>query len=293
MEGDTIIGVPFESPHPLQSLLPELQAGASVDDEDLSQRLFKIRNADSSGRRSSASVLIQRRYASRGYLTAELPEQATPQRITLVASDKEVIIGTITIGFDSQAGLNVDETFADEVTLLRQEQRQICEFTKLAVDSVSRSKRVLASLFHVAYIYARRLMDYDCLLIEVNPRHVRFYQAMLGFRVLSEQRLNPRVNAPAVLMCLDFDYVQEQIAELGGQPQLSLEKRSLYPFFLSIAEEANIVGRLTRAHQDMESLRAAPTAEAYPDLEGDTVTGDFIENAPEPAARPSPLARSA
>lgn len=277
MQGDTIIGVTFESPHKLQSLLPELlQSEAAGNGVEISQRLFKIRNADSSGRRSSASVLIQRRYASRGYIASDLPEEAEPQRITLVASDAEVIIGTITIGFDSPAGLNVDETFGPETDALRAERRNICEFTKLAVDNVSKSKRVLASLFHVAYIYAHRLMGFDSLLIEVNPRHVRFYEAMLGFKVLTGQRQNPRVNAPAVLMCLDFGYVQEQIANLGGRPELSLEVRSLYPYFLSIGEEANIVGRLSRAHQDIESLRAAASKDDYPDLEGDTVTGEFL-----------------
>ncbi|MCV2364584.1 long-chain N-acyl amino acid synthase [Paucibacter sp. DJ1R-11] len=267
----------FESPHKLQSLLPELlQSEAVGKGLEINQRLFKIRNADSSGRRSSASVLIQRRYASRGYIASDLPEEAEPQRITLMASDAEVIIGTITIGFDSPAGLNVDETFGPETDALRAERRNICEFTKLAVDNVSKSKRVLASLFHVAYIYAHRLMGFDSLLIEVNPRHVRFYEAMLGFKVLTGQRQNPRVNAPAVLMCLDFSYVQEQIATLGGQPEKSLEVRSLYPYFLSIAEEANIVGRLSRAHQDIESLRAATSKDDYPDLEGDTVTGEFL-----------------
>ena len=36
-------------------------------------------------------------------------------------------------------------------------------------------------LFHIAYIFARRMHDRTDLLIEVNPRHVRFYERMLGF----------------------------------------------------------------------------------------------------------------
>src|SRR5436190_455773 len=81
--------------------------------------------------------------------------------------------------------------------------RRVCEFTKLAMDSVVRSKRVLAALFHVSYIYGHLLMRYDNLLIEVNPRHVRYYERMLGFRALGEPRQNLRVGAPAVLMSLD------------------------------------------------------------------------------------------
>jgi hypothetical protein len=258
LASDTIIGVPLD-PHPnLRSLLqgeaqPEdLQAG------ETSRRLFKIRSADSQGRRSSASILINRMYARRGYLSAGLPEEQLPTRITLVASEHDITIGTITIGFDSPAGLHVDDPFAEETRALRHAGRRICEFTTLAMDSVVRSKRVLASLFHVAYIYAHRMMGFDSLLIEVNPRHVRYYERMLGFAVVGTERLNLRVNAPAVLMCLDFAHAHDQIARFGGKPEAMQHDRSLYPYFFSVAEEASIVGRLKRTQPDAAySHRAA------------------------------------
>jgi hypothetical protein len=112
------------------------------------------------------------------------------------------------------------------------------------MDSVLGSKRVLASLFHVAYIYAYRVKGFDCLLIEVNPRHVKYYEKILGFKVLGAERMNLRVNAPAVLLCLDFSHTEEQIAKFGGQPLMSSTERSLYPYSFSVDEEAGIVGRL-------------------------------------------------
>ena len=165
-------------------------------------------------------------------------------RITLIAEDHNDTIGTMSIGFDRPEGLFVDDLFPAEVEALRREGRRICEFTKLAVDGVVRSKRVLASLFHVAYIYAHRLKGFDCLLIEVNPRHVRYYEKMLGFKTIGPERLNRRVNAPAVLLCLDFAHAHAQIERFGGQPELGSVERSLYPYFFSIKEEAGIVGRL-------------------------------------------------
>ena len=250
LAGDTIIGVPFDSHPLLQSLLQN----PSEDDEwtrgETSRRAFKIRSADSSGQRSSASILIDRMYATRGYLTSPLPSEQLPTRITLVASEHDATIGTITIGFDSPAGLHVDDPFAEETRDLRAEGRKICEFTKLAIDSVVRSKRVLASLFHVAYIYAHRMMGFDSLLIEVNPRHVRYYERMLGFNVFGQKRLNRRVNAPAVLLCLDFAHAADCISRFGGRPEFSADERSLYPFFFSVTEEANIVGRLMRTQPD-------------------------------------------
>ena len=249
-EADTIIGVPFEPHAPMRSLLLDQTDSDDLPGDDISRRLFKIRSADSSGQRSSASILIDRMYARRGYLSTPLPQTQLPTRITLVASEHDDTIGTITVGFDSPAGLYVDDLFALETGALREAGRTLCEFTKLAMDSVVRSRRVLASLFHVAYMYAHRMMGIDSLLIEVNPRHVRYYQRMLGFEVLGPKRLNRRVNAPAVLLCLDFEHARDQIERFGGKPEYSLVERSLYPDFFSIPEEASIVGRLSLTQPD-------------------------------------------
>ena len=249
MASDTIIGVPLEPQPHLTSLL---QGGLEPEAESAGEtaRLFKIRSADSLGQRSSASILINRMYAARGYRTTPLSAEPLPTRITLVASEHDATIGTITIGFDSPTGLHVDDPFAAETRALRAAGRRLCEFTTLAMDSVVRSKRVLAAMFHVAYIFAHRMMGFDSLLIEVNPRHVRYYERMLGFKVVGPQRMNYRVNAPAVLMCLDFAHAHDQIERFGGQPMRADHNRSLYPYFLSVADEAGIVGRLKRTQPD-------------------------------------------
>ncbi len=265
LPGDTIIGVPFDAHPPLRSLIqnPSDSDWGLLGDET-SQRLFKIRSADSSGRRSSASILINRMYATRGYEVTPLPDEQLPTRITLVASEHEVTIGTITIGFDSPEGLHADDPFAAETDALRDAGHHLCEFTKLAIDRVVRSKRVLASLFHVAYIYAHRMMGFDDLLIEVNPRHVRYYEEMLGFTVLGQSRLNRRVNAPAVLMRLEFSHAHAEIERVGGGLQVPERERSLYPYFFSIAEEASIVGRLLRTQPDAAYVPAPPSAHRPP-----------------------------
>jgi hypothetical protein len=241
--GETIIGVPFETPNDLRSMLLDPEAANDLPDCAKNLRLFKIRAADNHGHRSAASILINKMYASRGYTTSGLPIQ-DPHRITLMACEHDETVGTITVGFDSALGLNVDDLFQKEIDDLRDSGRRVCEFTKLAMDHVVKSKRVLASLFHVAYIYAHRLKGYDDLLIEVNPRHVRYYERMLGFVVKGPERLNKRVNAPAVLMALDFTHAQDQIGIFGGKPHLGSAERSLYPHFFSVGEEAGIVGRL-------------------------------------------------
>ena len=244
--GNTIIGVPFESEHPLRSLIVDQGEVSGFDEQDVGRRLFKIRAADSHGHRSSASILINRMYATRGYQSTPLPSETAPDRITLTASDEDQLIGTLSIGFDSPIGLLCDELYLDEINALRDAGMRVCEFTKLAMDNVAQSKRVLASLFHVAYIYAHRMKGTHCLVIEVNPRHVRYYERMLGFRACGPQRMNRRVSAPAVLMALDFSHASNQIGRFGGRAESPEATRSLYPYFFSVAEEAGIVGRLRR-----------------------------------------------
>ena len=214
---DTIIGADFEPARRTgsgsggQRSQPVNQSSAG------SERQFKIRAARTPGQRRSASTLINLRYAWRGYSTKPLPHDPAPGRITLVAAEQDETIGTMTVGFDGTDGLMVEELFPSEVHSLRAGGHRVCEFTKLAIDGAAQSKRVLATLFHVAYLYAYRVMGFDCLLIEVNPRHVNYYSRILGFTVLASSRMNLRVNAPAVLMCLDFAHTEEQIArfEIG------------------------------------------------------------------------------
>ena len=65
-------------------------------------------------------------------------------------------------------------------------------------------------------------------------------------------RMNARVNAPAVLLCLKFAHTEQQIGKFGGQPKMSVTERSLYPYSFSVAEEAGIVGRLKNSGQVAE-----------------------------------------
>ena len=262
MDIDTLIAAAFKplaSPSSHQSSV-DAAAPAGLSHQDCASRRFQIRSAHSSRQRHSASALIGRMYAGRGYRSTGLPEEAAPHRITLTATEDDNTIGTITVGFDSPAGLCVDELFAAETAALRKAGRRLCEFTKLAMDALVQSKRVLASLFHVAYVCAHRLMDCDDLLVEVNPRHVRFYQRMLGFEVCGPQRMNPRVDAPAVLMRLRLTHAREQIDRHGGIDEAAAAaERSLYPHFFSSDQEASIFGRLRQRHQ-----RHEPSVQPFP-----------------------------
>ena len=116
---------------------------------------------------------------------------------------------------------------------------------------LGRSPRLFASIFHVACIYAHRIKLLQNILIQVNPRHVRYYEAMLGFKVIGAERHNLRVNAPAVLLSLDLCSAEEQINNFGSRPELSGTERSAYPCFFSANDEAGITTRLHGADEDI------------------------------------------
>jgi len=235
----------------MQSLLAEIPARVELPLDPGAGRCFMIRAAESMRERRSASSLIERMYATRGYQCATLPVYEPPHLKTFLASEHAHPIGTLTIGTDSPEGLLADSLFPDEVGQFRASGLKICEFTKLAMDRRARSPRLLAALFHVAYIYAHRIKKLDFLLIEVNPRHVAYYQTMLGFKVIGPERHNPRVDAPAVLLSLDLRHAEAQIRLFGGRPELAATERSAYPHFFPHKDEAGIVHRLHQADEDV------------------------------------------
>ncbi|MCP5271904.1 MAG: long-chain N-acyl amino acid synthase [Burkholderiaceae bacterium] len=205
---------------------------------------FKIKAAEQESRRSLIGGLLRSRYAWRGYQSVSLAASQTLDRFTLVALDDEQPLGTITVAFDMGKALGADDAFRTELNELRAAGVKLCEFTKLAVDPTTATKRVLAALFHVAYIVAHRVRGFDQLVIEVNPRHQRYYERMLGMTQLGPERMNRAVNAPAILLTTPFDHIREQIAIYGGQPERTSEVRTLYPFAFSADQEANVVRRL-------------------------------------------------
>lgn len=244
---DTIVDV-YENQGELQARLPEKTVDANPYEHlrrfsDTPGR-FRIRLASDEGQRSLASYLVTRRYGWRGYKVG--PARPTPNRITLIASDDSHALATISVGFETSTGLLVEKLYPEEVAALRSSGARLCEFTRLALEPGQRSREVLAMLFHIAYIYARRIHRRTDLLIEVNPRHVRFYETALGFRQLGPERICPRVNAPAVLLRLELAHCEAELAALGGHRRMARRIRSLYPLGFSPEEEAGIFRRLSK-----------------------------------------------
>lgn len=228
----------------LASLSVDMPEPGSTRELVKERKEFRIRLANTQDRRESASILINKMYSWRGYENGSTLD-ADPNRITLLASgnDNEAI-GTLSVGLDSPMGLFADEMYHEELDTLRSQGRRLCEYNRLAIDPKIKSKRIIASLFHIAYLYPYGIFGHTDGVIEVNPRHVKFYERMLGFTQIGPERTCPRVNAPAVLLRTDFSFVAHKVAEVGGLMEQADGEKSLYPYFFTQTDEAGILGRL-------------------------------------------------
>jgi hypothetical protein len=221
-----------------------IDLGAALADPGPATGEFKIRVAGSPKARREASTLVHKRYGGRGYLTSATLISA--HSCTFSAYDEGRLSGTVSLRLDSDEGLAADALYGDETRALRAQGHRICEFTRLAVDTTHVSYPVLAALFHTVFLFAQKLRGFDYAVIEVNPRHVGYYQRALGFHVIGGRRHNERVNAPAVLMGVPFAEIAARLERHAGKRKSGALARNLYEYGFSKAEAEGILGRLRK-----------------------------------------------
>ena len=234
------IGSPVLHSAQSATTLPRARLAAGVFDTAVDIEL-----ADTTDRRDSACSLINRRYAWRGYGSQHtLPAHLASA--TFTASDNYQILGTVTLVVDSDAGLAADKIFADELNSFRAiAGRKICELSRLAFETGLPSKPLLAALFHIVFIYGYHHHRCTDLFIEVNPRHRRFYEAMLGFKAIGTPRTNHSVGAPSQLMRLEISSIQHRIDAAACDLSSDAVPRSLYSLFFSREDALEMADELT------------------------------------------------
>jgi len=227
---------------------PSIQAREpeKVRERVLEHGNYSVRVVKSPLQLRKASMLIERMYSWRGYHTETAAAlERNPNRIMLEASGGSYLFGTLTLGIDSEEGLLADALYESEINAFRRVGHRVCELSRFAVDPQYSSKQMLASLFQLAYLYARFDYGVTDAFIEVNPRHAAFYKRMLGFCQMGKTRTCPRVNAPAVLLHLDLDYMEAQIEQHSGSHDST--ERSLYPYFATYRGELRVRDRVVQA----------------------------------------------
>ena len=196
------------------------------------------------------------------------PHDAGPETFSLLAESEDgTILGTVSLVFDSERGLPCDEIYWKETGSLRERGCAMAEVTRLALrKDIEDSREILLRLFNLIYIYATRVRGYTDFVIEVHPRHVKYYERALGFRAEGEEQKCPRVGgAPAILARLDLDLPKREVRRIGGLGD-AVKERTLYRHFWYKDREPELARAMEAAWRPMPEHEAryfgiSPTSE--------------------------------
>jgi hypothetical protein len=223
---------------------------------------FQLRLAKSRLTQVESAALVQRMYTRRGYkVTTQDGAPSRANQLTLQACSGDHVFGTLTVRDDSDVGLAADALYRQEIDTYRHAGRHVAELTRLAVDPELGSKEVLGALFHAAYAVCGPLRDVTDVFIEVNPRHVGFYRRMLNFVAIGEEKICPRVDAPAVLLHVEVAHVGQQAALYGGNVGEAIQ-RSLYPYFCDREAAEDLIHRVLAVAGRDDNVAAGTRPEA-------------------------------
>ncbi|TAK90369.1 MAG: hypothetical protein EPO06_08820 [Burkholderiaceae bacterium] len=215
---------------------------------------FKVRIASKPGTPRRASGLVQKRYGGRGYQTPE--EWEEPQLFTFLAYHDGELIGTVGVRLDSENRLAADKLYQVELNALREAGHKLCEYTRLAVETTADSKAALATLFHSGYLWAGIIHGHDYCVIEVHPRHIVFYQRMLGFKKLSDTRHNTNVNAPGILLGIEFSEIARNLAKQQKRRRETDTTGGLFDYGFADNEASAILYELEKIEENREKSDA-------------------------------------
>ncbi len=173
-----------------------------------------IRKATSKEDFESVWRLTHDAYVKQGYCSPQ-PEgllkhylhlDTIPETSVFMAFDEnDRLVGTNSLTLDNPAGLHVDDDFKDRADQVRVEclrtRKKMGASWRIATDeTVHNQISIMLGLISATIDQGMR-QCLDVLLFTFNPKHVCFYERMLGLKVIAEPRFGKAVkSAPAVLM---------------------------------------------------------------------------------------------
>ena len=177
---------------------------------------YEIKQAGSSADFAAIEKLTYREYLQQEFITPNQEEAFTKHRPwnhlsetgVFVAESEGSVVGTISITVDNPSGFSVDMDFPEEVTRMKKECKEAGKTLgyswRIVTDSNYKDRKLVFYLI-------KRVIEYICekniqvMLYEFHPKHVAFYQKLLGFSVVSERDEVVIVRAPGVLMKSDTE----------------------------------------------------------------------------------------
>lgn len=188
-------------PFPLRRPQPMLQAVVAPAGSPGLRPEFLI--ATEAADLAAAADLVHRCYGWRGYDLVSAGD-ATGET-TLLARIDGVVVGTITVRCGTRVRLQAEAGYAEHVGELRRPGRRLVEYTRFAIDRERELSPGLAQeLMRRALLLGHIALGATDCVIEVNPRHARYYRREFGFTEFGPERRCERVGAPARLLHLDM-----------------------------------------------------------------------------------------
>lgn len=181
-------------------------------------REITVKIASTADEWEQAFRLVAQRYSEKGYVSSGEDDlhftlfHALPDTVTFVAKEGEQVLTTMSLVPDNHVlGLPMESIYAEEIDALRLQGKRLNEVTCLADSDLP-----LRQFVPVFMTMSRLLLQYNAsqgsneLVIEVNPRHVKFYQKVWGFVPIGPQRSCPLVQgAPAEAFFMDIHLMRD------------------------------------------------------------------------------------
>lgn len=160
-----------------------------------------VRRVTSLDEKLATDLLVRRMYSWRGYL-AEPAQHSLhdPNRFTIAAWQGDELAATLTLSCDDSNEMLCESLYKNEIAVLRRRNLRICEYSRLATDPEYSPPELLEKIIRTAYSISRSYFAASDAVVEVNPRHCRYYERQWGFTRIGPLRVCPRVDAPAVLL---------------------------------------------------------------------------------------------
>ncbi len=176
----------------------------------IGDQCLRVGIAQTAWQHARAHNLVEYQYRRSGFLPPNgcLPP-ASHNELVVVAMERMLTLGTVTLRMDRGTGLLADGRYQREIDACRATGAQVCEFSRFAVDADINVLDIVDPLLRVACRTGRSQDRPTQVFVECHPRHAAFYKRVLGFAVVGQETVCERVSAPAVLLQARLDMLDQ------------------------------------------------------------------------------------
>lgn len=177
-----------------------------------------------------------------------------PTTVHIIAKSYLTVISTLTEIFDTKEfGLPMDLIYKEELDELRLQGRQVAELSSLATPREYRWKNIFLYQVQVMFWYSL-YKGVDDICIAINPRHVRYYMNLFPFEKLGDEKMYPKVGAPAVALRGRVEESVDEMMEIFK----TLEMETPLDYYFYIMTGSKPVKPTSIFNSDLKSLKPKP-----------------------------------